>query len=334
MSDHRDTVTIIRARRGKRLAKLIRADGTITDYDSAYRFDLIERPAPTLDAVGGLLHQLMRRADCAIVRGGVIDPTRTVNVRRLAYRDDDTGDEPTLRDVPHRWLALDMEGVGRPDDVPADDLARCAAEAVRRLPGAFHGARCIAQATAGHGIKPGCRVRLWYWLSRPTTGAELGWWLRGKPADPSVFRTVQPIYTAAPVFDRGVRDHLPQRMAALPGAEMVAVPSPNALRPPARPPAPMPKPSDAGANNYAWAALRNAAARIRSADVGHRHDTILREARCLARFISAGLLAAADVMGTLHGAGHDAGKPEDEITLVIAWAIAHPSGASLPENVA
>ena len=96
----------------------------------------------------------------------------------------------------------------------------------------------------------------------------------------------------------------------------------------------MPKPSDAGANNYAWAALRNAAARIRTADVGNRHDTILREARCLARFISAGLLAAADVTGTLHGAGHDAGKPEDEITLVIAWAIAHPSGASLPENVA
>jgi hypothetical protein len=37
---------------------------------------------------------------------------------------------------------------------------------------AFHGARCIAQATASHGIKPGCRVRLWYWLDRPTTGGE------------------------------------------------------------------------------------------------------------------------------------------------------------------
>ena len=36
MSDHRDTVTIIRARRGKRLAKLIRADGTITDYDTPF----------------------------------------------------------------------------------------------------------------------------------------------------------------------------------------------------------------------------------------------------------------------------------------------------------
>jgi hypothetical protein len=31
-----DSITIIRARDGKRMAKLIRADGTIEDYDCAY----------------------------------------------------------------------------------------------------------------------------------------------------------------------------------------------------------------------------------------------------------------------------------------------------------
>ena len=297
MNGHRDIITVIRARRSKRLAKLIRTDGTIADYDAAFRFDLIERPVAGLDAVCTLLRQLTRRPDCAIVRGTVVDPARTIHVRRLAYRDDETGDEPTLRDASHRWVALDMEGVDRPDDVPATDLVRCAAVAIQRLPSAFHGARCIAQATAGHGIKPGCRVRLWYWLNQPTTGTELAWWLRGKPADPSVFRTVQPIYTAAPVFERGVYDHLSVRMIALPGDELVMVPSPDALRPPPRPAAPMPAPSDARANSYAWGALRNAASRIRNADIGKRHDTILREARCLARFIDAGLLALADVTG-------------------------------------
>ena len=168
-----DSITIIRARRGRRLAKRIGGDGTITDFDRPYRFDLIERSAANLDALAVLLQKLLDRPDCAVVRGAVSDPARTVNVRRLAYRDDETGDEPTLRDVPHQWLALDMEGVARPDDVRTDDLARCAGEAVGRLPGAFHGARGIAQATASHGIKPGCRVRLWYWLSRPTTGTEL-----------------------------------------------------------------------------------------------------------------------------------------------------------------
>ena len=63
-------------------------------------------------------------------------------------------------------------------------------------------------------------------------------------------------------------------------------------------------------------------------------DPPMREARCLARFIDAGLLALADVTGVLHGAGNDAGKPDGEITSVIAWAIAHPSVTSRPENIA
>jgi hypothetical protein len=225
------------------------------------------------------------------------------------------------------WAALTI--------FPRADLARCTAEAVQRLPGAFHGAHCIAQATASHGIKLGCRVRLWYWLSRPTNGGELTRWLRGKPADPSVFRPVQPIYTAAPEFEHGVSDHLPHRMVTLPGRELVEVPTPEALAPP--PPrlsAPLPKPGDFRAARYVFAALTNAATRVRQAGIGDRHRTLLREARGLARFIAAGLLSERDIETVLHGAGEAAGKPEDEITSVIAWAIAHPSGASLPENVA
>jgi hypothetical protein len=330
-----DTITIIRARRGKRLAKLIRADGTIADYDRAFRFDLIERIIPDSAIIGRLLHYLMSRPNCAVVRGQIIDPQRTVDVRRLAYPDKKNSDEPTLRDVPHRWLALDMEGVDRPADVPATDLPRCAAEAVQRLPVAFHGVRCIAQATAGHGIKPGCRLRLWYWLNRLTTNAELTRWLQGVPADPSVFRTVQPIYTAAPVFAVGVRDHLPQRMVELPGTEMVAVPSPYALKPPQpRQAAPMPKPGEAGAGGYAFAALTNAAARVQRAGVGQRHATILCEARGLARFVSAGLLSKGAVTDTLCGAGVDAGKPKAEITSIIAWAMDNPSTISLPASAA
>jgi hypothetical protein len=320
-----DTITIIRARGGKRLAKLIRADGTIADYDSAYRYDLIERPVPDLNAVATLLRQLMCRPDCAVVRGVVPDAARSANVRRLAFRDDKTGDEPTLADVPRMWLALDMEGIPRPQDVPATDLVRCASEAIQRLPKAFHGVECIAQATAGHGIKPGCRVRLWYWLERPTAGPELKHWLRGKPADPSVFRTAQPIYTAAPVFERGAKDHLPERMVLIPGTATVAVPSSEALQPPPRPKRELPKASEGSANRFAWAALRNATARIRQADVGRRHDTILHETLALARFVSAGLLSRSDVTTAVHGAGDEAGKPEAEIEAVIAWAFDHPS---------
>jgi hypothetical protein len=199
---------------------------------------------------------------------------------------------------------------------------------------AFHGTRCIVQASASHGIKPGCRLRLWYWLDRFTTGAELTRWLRRTPADPSVFRTVQPIYTAAPVFAAGVRDHLPKRIMMVQGRPLVPVPSPEALAPPPpRPVAPMPIAGAPGSGGYAAAALNNAAARVQSAPVGQRHGRILREARGLARFINAGLLTLGTVTDTLRGAGAAAGKPEDEIESVIEWAMAHPSGAALPQGV-
>lgn len=191
----------------------------------------------------------------------------------------------------------------------------------------------MVQATASHGIKPGCRLRLWYWLDRPTTGAELTRWLHGSPADPSIFRTVQPIYTAAPIFASGALDHLPERMVMLPGADMVEVASPDELKPPApRPPAKMPRRGDVGAHRYAWAALRGAAARIHNADIGQRHRTILHEGRALARFIDAGLICEGDVVEVLRAAGQAVGKPDDEIESLIAWSMAHPSTARLPED--
>jgi hypothetical protein len=155
-------------------------------------------------------------------------------VRRLAYPDTITGDQPTLRPVARRWAALDVDGMDRPAYVPADDLFACGMHAVLRLPGAFRGARCLVQASAGHGLKPGCRLRMWFWLDRFVTGPELEQWCKGFPIDPCTFRTAQPIYTAAPVFV-GRTDHLPSRLTELPGAAMVAVPSAAALKPPDNP---------------------------------------------------------------------------------------------------
>jgi hypothetical protein len=327
-----DSLTVIRAH-GRRLAKLIRQDGTIEGYDEAKHFDLFNLPVSDLAGVHRLLHHLLHRSDCAVVRGAIADMARVRRVRRLAHSDPKTGDEPTLLDVARLWLALDMEGVDRPTDVPAADLERCACEAIGRLPEAFHGAECIAQATASHGIKAGCRVRLWYWLTRPATGRELTTWLRHSPADPSVFRAAQPIYTAAPVFASGANDHLPQRMIVLPGGKLVAVPPPETIEPTKRVPVrPLPAAGATGAARYAFAALTDAAVRIRQAGVGKRHPTILREARGLARFVAAGLLTESSIAEVLRSSGQDTGKPEEEIDAIIAWAMEHPSAATLPEH--
>ncbi|MGD0109538.1 MAG: PriCT-2 domain-containing protein, partial [Rhodopila sp.] len=180
-----------------------------------------------LDDIANLLPGLIGDPHACVIRGQLIDPGKTHHVRRLLH-----GDAATFRDVPREWVALDIEGIERPADLPATDLAGCAAVALRKLPAAFTGARCIVQASAKHGVKPDIRLRLWFWLSRPVPGEELKSWLAGTPADPAVFGAVQPIFTAAPVFLGGAMDPLPARLAELPGQAVVAVPAPELLAPP------------------------------------------------------------------------------------------------------
>ena len=325
-----DTITVLRARRGKRLAKVISAVSVI-DFDAAYTFDLFERPVADLASLHRFLVVLMDRPDCGVVRGVPVDSRRVTNVRRLAYRDPETGDEPTIREAAHCWLALDMEGIARPADMPPGELAACGALAIQRLPTAFHTARCLIGASASHGLKPGVRLRLWFWLDRPTTGLELKRWLHTAPADPAVFLPAQIIYTAAPIFADGARDHLPTRLIARPGIDLVVVPPPDALAPPPRPPCTsLPAPTAGGAGAYAFAALRGATVRVAQAGVGSRHATLIAAARSLARFVAAGLLTEQDVRGALEGAILQAGKQPDEANRAWAWAVAHPSTARLP----
>ncbi|MGH7119955.1 MAG: hypothetical protein ACREFP_13350 [Acetobacteraceae bacterium] len=313
---------------------MIRTDGSIEGYDKARTFDIFQQPVANLPSLGRLLAVLLHRADCCVVRGLPIDLQRCSRVRRMVYADLKSGEAPTLQESPHRWAGLDIDGIDRPDAVAAADLSGCAAIAIARLPASFRGARAIVQASASHGIKPGIRLRLWFWLSRPTTGAELKRWLRGTPVDSCLFRPAQICYTAAPIFERPLRDHLPTRIAEMPGAETVEVPSAEALQPPPpRPAKPLPHPTDTRANSYSWAALRNAAARITTAAIGQRHFSILTEAQGLARFADAGLLSHADVRSTLMAAARDAGKPADEAESAISWGIAHPRTDALPEAV-
>jgi hypothetical protein len=330
-----DTLTAIRAR-SRRLAKLIRADGTVEGYDDAKHFDLFTVSIPDLDGLHRLLRRLLDRPDCAVIRGEIANPDRVLRVRRLLYPDKKTGDVPTLRGVARQWLALDIEGVPRPEQVAATDLDGCATEAIERLPVAFRGARCIVQASGSHGIKPGVRLRLWYWLARPTTGAELKRWLHGAPADSSVFGAIQPIYTAAPVFAPGIRDHLPQRIIERSGQPLVAVPSPEELLPSSRTEAtvrPVLRRGSARADLYVRAALTKAGKRIITS--GQRHPAILSEACGLARLVKAGLLGRSELKSLLWQAAQQAGKDDEaEIDRILDFGLSHADTTPLPAGIA
>jgi len=328
-----DTITVLRCASNLRLAKTI-TPTKIIPFGDTRTYDGWTFPVADLDALRALLDRLIMTPRCCVVRGELINAPRAKGIRRTLYADRATGELPTLRDVPRRWLALDIEGVDRPDTLSAGDIAGCARIAITRLTDAFHGAACIAQATAGHGIKPGIRLRLWFWLSRPTEGGELKRWAKGSPADPSIFGAVQPIFTAGPVFAEGMTDHLHVRLVTIDGQAEVQVPPPEALAPPPRPePKPLPEVNSLAGNRYAMAALRGAVARVATAPVDSRHPTCLAQSMSLARLVDAGLLARSDVEAAMTAAIVQAGKTAEEGAKIVAWALAHPSTAPLPEGI-
>lgn len=323
-----DKITILRAR-GGRLAKYIRADGSVVGYDQAKTFDFSERQVADLAELHAVLRDLAGLADCAIVRAAIADPSRTRRERRLLHQDGD--DLPTLLDVPRQWVALDFDGLTLPPNHPADDVFSCAVAAILTLPAAFRGCAAIAQATASHGRKPGGHLRLWYWLDRPATSAELAFWLRGVPhLDRASFSAAQVIYVANPVFEPPQVDPLPRRLVLLGGPETVRVPPAETLRPP---PPPAPKsPPDLGNSRsarYAAAALQAASIRIRSAPVGGRHAAILRESRGLGRLVAAGTLPESAAVSAIASAARAAGKvDQNEISAALHWGFAHASPAA------
>lgn len=215
-------ITIIRAH-GRRLAKLVNVDSSIIDFDNVMCFNLIDAPIADLAALYALLERLQSRQDCAIVRGSITRPFRTFRVRRLLHADQMTGHDATLRYEPRSWVALDLDGIPAPAGLDLFDLLACGQTAIDALPAAFHGAACIVAATGSHTFKPGLRLRLWFWLSRPMNCAQLKRWLYDAPVDRSVFNAAQAVYVADPVFVGGV-DPLPLRLETLPGGDAVTPP--------------------------------------------------------------------------------------------------------------
>lgn len=318
-----DALTVLRSPH-LRLAKRLRLNGQ-DGYDRARTLDAYTVQVAGLDDLFALLHRLVPQPSCCVIRGQLLEGVTAKGIRRLLHVDRETGELPTFVDVPRRWLALDLDGLPMPEGVQATDLAACGTAALATLPEQFHGAACIIQASASHGVKPGMRLRIWVWLSRPMWGHEAKRWLKGSPCDPSVFGAVQPIYTAAPVLAANVADPIPERLLVMPGHAAVKVPSPEILAPPLKP-----QPSTATiregiAHRYVRAALERAATNIANAREGNRHPLIVAEACRLARFVEPGWLASSDLASVVRAAAKQAGKDDEgELDAAIAYGLANP----------
>lgn len=226
-------------------------------------------------------------------------------VRRLLHPDPETGDAPTLREVPRRWVAVDLDSVAMPAGTDPRDLAACARIVRHALPHGFRDAAAIVTATASHGIKPGARLRWWAWLSRPVTRAELDVWFQGCPVDLCTFRPAQPIYTAAPLFDPGAPDPLPERLALVTGAhDVVPVPAPATVRPAPRMMPTLPARAGAGDAAGRFPVLVRT---VRASSDGERHYRLFWGACRAGEMVAAGSIGAETATAELVRAAMDAG---------------------------
>lgn len=220
------------------LTKKIRQSSTgwavFGDYDLASRVRAKEYPVSGLEDLAAILEEAATDPKICAIRGGIrpefVDVAMSERgVRRLAY--DRPEAKAPFEERARRWVACDIDSFDLPDFVdPVRDTEHVIDAALEHLPEAFQDASCYWQLTSGHGIKPGGRCRLWFWLSRATTNRELKVWLANAKLDPSVFATVQPIYTAAPLLPKGTKDFLPVRSGLRAAAvDEVDVPDPEAL---------------------------------------------------------------------------------------------------------
>ena len=213
-------ITILHAR-GRRLAKLIRTDGSIDSYDKAKHFDASR-------LVFGTRPLRRRRALAAAVLGplrGARQPGRRQpghGIRRLLHADGRPAISRRSTKCPGGgWRSTSTASHVRPKSPsPISPAAPASRSAICR-PSSRAGR--VSRSPAGPRVQARHRLRLWYWLDGAATYAVLREWFFASPIDLATFRAVQPIYTAAPVLGDGVIDPVPDRLAVLPGAPLVTI---------------------------------------------------------------------------------------------------------------
>ena len=363
------------------------------NYDRGTGFFSIEQvPVGDIVELGRVLDRITLDPAAAVIRGAPLPGTNLRRCRRLKYdqvEEDGSITARTFEAIPRSWLALDLDGLpmpswnpdylvnrqaaitrdrllhpapsaGEADADPApihiNDWCLLIRAAISYLPPEFAPAHAWFQFTAGHGLKPGIRLRLWYWLDRPISDAEAKRWLADAPVDLALFNEIQVHYVAAPIFPDPEPDPDADPTAPLdwsqepPSADPIARRSgfwwrtAPAVAVPALPEPPPPPPVEARpfsparqdalgrrARAYAEAVLANLA----STPAGDCHPAMRAAAIALYSLSNAGLLEAADVTSRLRAIAATMAWPERRLADLLDWARAAATAQpALPEGFA
>jgi len=207
-----DYVTILTSKgplATKRITAVPGGPPKIEGYSKAKHFSVEEVPVSGFPEMAAVLATLVNRPRSLLIRGQPIEGVDRNNMlRRVRAR----GNEPaTLKAKARHWFAVEFDSVPCPSGIDRlHEPDRVVEHVIELLPPEFQGASCWWTFTSGHGIKPGIRIRLWFWLDRPVEDWEFKTWLAGAPVDLSLYSPAQAIYVAKPVFI-GMADPVPFR---------------------------------------------------------------------------------------------------------------------------
>lgn len=176
-----------------------------------------------------LLTILSKESRAFCVRGEIIPGRDKERIRRTKKTKD--GEAPGFREIPRRWMMVDVDGLDKDHEPDWGSAAGCQAAMDRllgQLPMELRTAGYIWQVSSSAGVKGGgLRAHLWFWLDRPLGEAELTRWAESvndaagqRVVDPAVHRTIQPLYVANPIFE-GMLDPVARRLGYVPGGAAV-----------------------------------------------------------------------------------------------------------------
>jgi hypothetical protein len=193
---------------------------TTTAYDSAKTFTFHSAPVNDLTDLLTALQVLETDPHAFVIRGKPV--TGVVNgslVRRTLAKNGGFFEEDPLG---KRWFMADVDKQAVPDGLSLPgDLDAMRGYIISLLPEELRDASYIYQWSSSTGVHSWkvASLHAFFWLATPLTDSDLEDWAiyhqwldpaKGKLIDPATLRTVQPNYTARPIFT-GMDDPLGER---------------------------------------------------------------------------------------------------------------------------
>ncbi|MBP0447281.1 hypothetical protein J8J14_21140 [Roseomonas sp. SSH11] len=251
-----ESLTVLRTIGKLVMAKLyaIAPNGLVVkrDYSNARTFCVKSIPVGGIHDLLSALRRIETDPTACVIRGVPNATTNLNGTRRVKAQNGGT-----FEDQPRSFVMLDLDNVKLPPSASLlsdpDDVAQILVDLVASNIPELDGVTAVvhfsssagldeqAEAEKAAGMMPrwdgilkkggGIGAHVWYWLNQPVDGAQLGRWVAAvnarvgfKLVDPATLRTVQPHYTAAPIFGEGLRDPLLGRRTLLvEGVEDAAV---------------------------------------------------------------------------------------------------------------